>query len=395
MPTFRGKNACDCLVQWLPVYEAKLLELGVIVNSLDIFQLTGTAAASAGTHTGGAFDIAQTQDLAIWVARQMGADATWHRPYNWNGKGGVAHTHGVLRGCPHNAGGRYQIAAVDEGYDGLGSGGRGGRDTGPRPLSGRTWQQGIEWARRPVLDVLVATANVQENPRHDKTIGSDLAKVVTGVDVVLWQELGPKVYKDRLRAIKRLQHEIVLGDRGDYSTPISLDPKLLKPFARNAKLLQPGKANFNPNLHLTTVRTRVLGTPKARVVFRSGHLINRAFRADGSKRPRPNVREAAQQAVRQVIWFAGRRKLMRQVRRDAKDGLAQVFGVDQNRKDVPLMKGKIAGRKVHAVSHGIDWIYFVDGADFVWELVGSKQLIKHTGDHPAVVQRAQLRPRKR
>lgn len=148
MPTFRGKPACSCLIAWLPVYEAELLRQGVIKRSIDIYQLIGGAAASGGTHaTGGAFDIAQTSTQAIAAAREMGADATWHRLLNWDGRGGMEHTHGVLTGCPHNGPARYQIDAVRAGYNGLGHLGRGGRDTGPRPLSGRTWEQGIAWAK--------------------------------------------------------------------------------------------------------------------------------------------------------------------------------------------------------------------------------------------------------
>lgn len=144
---FRGHPACPCLAKWLPVYEKELLRRGVIKHNIDIYQLIGSVGASAGTHSaGGAFDIAQTTREAVYVARQMGADATWHRPYNWDGAGGISHTHGVLRGCPHNSPARYQIAAVDAGYNGLGSGGRGGKDYGPRPLSKRTWQQGMAWA---------------------------------------------------------------------------------------------------------------------------------------------------------------------------------------------------------------------------------------------------------
>lgn len=144
---FRGRPACPCLVEWLPVYEAALLREGVIRQSLDIYQLIGGAAASGGTHAdGGAFDVGQTQPEAIAIARQMGADATWHRPYNWDGAGGMEHTHGVLRGCPHNTPARYQIAAVDAGFNGLGHLGHGAPDDGPRPLSGRTWREGIAWA---------------------------------------------------------------------------------------------------------------------------------------------------------------------------------------------------------------------------------------------------------
>lgn len=146
---FRGHPACPCLAAWLPVYEAELQRRGLLTGPLRIYQLIGGAPASGGTHTdGGAFDLLDLPgDEEVWVARQMGADATWTRPYDWDGRGGIAHDHGVLSGCPHNGPARYQIYAVQAGFNGLGTGGRGGPDTGPRPLSGRTWRQGIAWAR--------------------------------------------------------------------------------------------------------------------------------------------------------------------------------------------------------------------------------------------------------
>jgi hypothetical protein len=110
---FRGKPACTCLAAWLPAYEAELRARGILPAGvqLTIFQLIGGAAASGGTHaTGGAFDLLDLpggEDLA--VARQMGADATWLRRENWDGKGGMAHIHGVLTGCPHNGPARYQV----------------------------------------------------------------------------------------------------------------------------------------------------------------------------------------------------------------------------------------------------------------------------------------------
>jgi hypothetical protein len=141
---FRGFPACPCLAEWLPVFEAELIRRGVIRDSIDIAQLIGDADASAGVHSeGGAFDIWQTDDVTVWVARQMGADATWART-----TGSFAtnrHTHGVLTGCPHNGPARYQIDEVRANGDGLlGS----APDPGPRPLSGRTWREGIAWAHQ-------------------------------------------------------------------------------------------------------------------------------------------------------------------------------------------------------------------------------------------------------
>lgn len=140
---FRGRPACPCLAEWLPVFEAELLRRGVIKQSIDIAQLIGGAAASGGTHaTGGAFDIWQHDETTISVARQMGA-AAWARTA---AQGFDPHTHGVLRGCPHNGPAAYQIAALDKGFNGLGSGGMSAKDDGPRPVPLRTWDQGIEWA---------------------------------------------------------------------------------------------------------------------------------------------------------------------------------------------------------------------------------------------------------
>ncbi len=148
MTDFRGFPCCTCLKKWLPVYESELLRVGAIQHNIDVYQLIGGAAASGGTHSkGGAFDIGQTSLEAIKVARQMGADATWHRPYNWDNRGGMEHTHGVLTGCPHNGPARYQIDDVRNGLNGLANH---AKDTGPRPLSGRTWEQGIAWAKAQV-----------------------------------------------------------------------------------------------------------------------------------------------------------------------------------------------------------------------------------------------------
>lgn len=140
---FRGRPACPCLAEWLPVFEAELIRRGVIEQSIDIAQLIGAAAASGNTHRdGGAFDIWQHDETTVWVARQMGADACWART-----TGSFAsnrHTHGVLTGCPHNGPARYQIDEVRAGGDGLVGG---NPDPGPRPLSNRTWREGIAWAK--------------------------------------------------------------------------------------------------------------------------------------------------------------------------------------------------------------------------------------------------------
>lgn len=151
MSSFRGFPACSCLIDWLPVYEAELLRRGLIKKNLDIYQLIGGAPRSGGTHLDGqCADTAQVAAEAIEVARDMGADASWHRRYDWDNRGGVEHAHLNLRGCPHGtpaADRQYSstFSGVDHGKNGLANG---GRDDGPRPLSKRSYKAGITWAKK-------------------------------------------------------------------------------------------------------------------------------------------------------------------------------------------------------------------------------------------------------
>lgn len=171
--TFRGHPACPCQATWLPAFEAEAQRRGILRGPLPLSQLIGGAATSASTHlTGGADDTyplsAVDVDQYVWLSRQMGADATWHRPYNWDSDGGVSHVHRVLSGCPHNGPAAYQIAAVRDGYNGLGHLGHGAPDDGPRPLSGRTWQQGIAWAQQQ--------RQMQEHPDMELLADLDAAR---------------------------------------------------------------------------------------------------------------------------------------------------------------------------------------------------------------------------
>jgi hypothetical protein len=156
--TVYGHPGCPCQAAWLPVFEVEARRRGLLVGPLPVSQLIGGDPRSGGTHVdGGAadfFPLTAITDIGAFVAlaREMGADATFERLFNWDGHDGVHHVHSVLTGCPHNAPARYQIDAVRAGFNGLGAGGRGAPDTGPRPLSDRTWRQGIEWAKQQEED---------------------------------------------------------------------------------------------------------------------------------------------------------------------------------------------------------------------------------------------------
>lgn len=143
---FRGKPTCECLYESLPLVEKVMLRKGLIKYNLDVYQIIGGAVSSNGTHaTGGAVDTGQAFDAQLRVWRDAGYDAGWRRTTQQGFD--IWHCHAVARGCPHNSPARYQISAVDDGYNGLGYMGRKGPDDGPRPLSHRTWQEGVVWMR--------------------------------------------------------------------------------------------------------------------------------------------------------------------------------------------------------------------------------------------------------
>lgn len=147
MPSFDGKPACSCLAESLPLVEQVMLRMGLIKYSLDTYQIIGGAPQSGGTHsTGGAVDTAQGNPAQLRVWRDAGYDPGWRRRTSQGFD--IDHAHCVARGCPHNGPARYQVAAVDDGFNGLGRNGRGGPDDGPRPLSHRTVQEGIVWMRQ-------------------------------------------------------------------------------------------------------------------------------------------------------------------------------------------------------------------------------------------------------
>lgn len=157
--------ACECLAAWLPVLERLALARGYIKFNLDIIQLTGGNPLSADTHSkGGAFDLWQFDERIVALCREMGAPATWMRPWTNN-----HHTHGVLSGCIHNAPAYYQVTAQRAGYNGLGVGGRAGKDTHPDPSTYRTWKQGIAWAEAEIAKIAAAKAAAEK-------AAADLAK---------------------------------------------------------------------------------------------------------------------------------------------------------------------------------------------------------------------------
>lgn len=114
-----------------------------------ILQALGDADASAGVHRAPGVCV----DIRIWsltraqinavvaLLRECGFAATWYRDWTGNQHIHAATDIGIWTPA------LYQVTAVKAGYDGLGSGGKGGKDTHPKPSAWRTAQTGAAWAR--------------------------------------------------------------------------------------------------------------------------------------------------------------------------------------------------------------------------------------------------------
>jgi len=170
--------------EFLTLAQRVAIKRGLIKMGLDVWQLTGGASASAGTHSqGGAFDLlVQTTDGWVKFFRDLGATASWRRT---TAQGfSKVHLHGVLNGCPHNDPARYQVTAEKAGYDGLGYLGRGGKDYHPAPNPYRTWTQGVTVMKAelavaptptptptPTGGFLMALTDAQQKALYDRVMG--------------------------------------------------------------------------------------------------------------------------------------------------------------------------------------------------------------------------------
>lgn len=398
--TFRGMPCCECSARWLPVYEAELLRRGIIKHNIDIYQLNGSAPASAGTHKGGAADLAQISDEAVLVSRKMGS-AAWARPLDWDGDGGMPHQHLVLRGCPHNEAARYQIVALDNGFNGLGHNGEGGRDTGPHPYAIRTWREGIQWAKglqekeymkNVLLDIKVATANLMEAPRHDDSLMADLVEIqATGVELVLTQEASNAKYKSLMNRLTRLKRLLVNTDPA-LDTPFMYDPAVITPlFAKSAVPVHKATSPLVARRWFVSQKFRVVGQQGATFIAGDTHLIARAWGKHGGVNRPEDPTDKGTVKQRRAEWIAGRDRLLVPVVRRAKRGDPQIIGCDANRNKVGLdLPTLIEGRRVQRVRQGLDYLYFIDGDAHTWELVGEKLVVRTSSDHPVLIQRARL-----
>lgn len=129
-----------------------------------IIQAYGSAAASAGTHGAPACAI----DIRIWsltttqiralvaLLRDCGWEGAWWR--DWDGNEHIHACTDIGIWTPA----LYQIKAARAGYDGLGAGGRKGKDPHPAPKVRRTAKQGTVWAAAQLIIPTPASTTVPE-----------------------------------------------------------------------------------------------------------------------------------------------------------------------------------------------------------------------------------------
>jgi len=147
-----GERAYGCphMAQWWPVFTRLQILRGRIKACLDIAQAYGWSDKSGGTHgQGTAVDVTQTSAGIVADAREAGARGTWCRGKRWGQASMGDHIHLALD-CPCASGSDYQIGAADDGYNGLGYLGRGGRDYHPAPKVRRDWLAGIAWMQAEI-----------------------------------------------------------------------------------------------------------------------------------------------------------------------------------------------------------------------------------------------------
>lgn len=153
-----------------------------------ILQALGDAKASAGVHRapGVCVDIrvwgmtrAQIEEV-VALLRECGYAGTWYRDWEGNQHIHAATDIGVWSPA------LYQITAVKAGYDGLGSGGKQGKDPHPKPSAWRTAQTGAAWAREQLEDDMALSTDDKAWLSNEIARGAQRA-----VNRALWEPLVP------------------------------------------------------------------------------------------------------------------------------------------------------------------------------------------------------------
>ena len=229
--------ACTHLAEWLVAYDALQVARGR--GHVTYYQTMGGADASAGTHNcGSAWDMAWMGDAAIMDAREMGA-AQWHRIPGRNGwpSSGTDHGHGLIR-CGDNGCNDYQYAAWLNGWNGLGLGGQGAGDPLPKPVSLRTWQQGIIWAHAEIARLAGTTTTEDDMPIFMRTTDTSIWLLKPGApprglsldEWNLWARLGATLVGGdfNMQQVNMVSATMQPAPVTVTVPPVTIDPKAIE-----------------------------------------------------------------------------------------------------------------------------------------------------------------------
>ena len=146
-----------------------------------IIQAKGGAVASAGTHVDGCALDLRTRDLSTAVITKVVAalrECGWVA--HWRHTGSFANNQHIHASADTGNYSKtyYQVTATKAGYNGLGSGGRGGRDEHKKPSQWRTIQQGIKFAESQLKTQLERLLDSMDKNELKALIKSTVEEVI-------------------------------------------------------------------------------------------------------------------------------------------------------------------------------------------------------------------------
>jgi hypothetical protein len=221
----------------------------------------------------------------------------------------------------------------------------------------------------------VLSLNVKSNPLMSAAkVRADVDRAARlGVDVIMWQEISPRYYKDIVRA------EDSTGGNGHwrhlltgYEVPISIRVGGDSPWevrSTGVRKMHGGLAKVSPNRYVTWVKAYNKRSHQT-TVFMNTHMVSGAWngvpnKADDWRKRMWNVHFDQQSAL--VKEFSDR-------------GLTVVYGGDFNRRDM----AKFHPRDSRISLHGIDRIGVVRTAnDRIEKLVERRTVGGFNSDHDA------------
>lgn len=233
-------------VAWRHLVAVVKADMGVDLDTR-IIQARGGAAASAGTHTdGAAIDVrvwsltkAQRRRIVL-LARECGFPASWDRP--WAGNEHL-HLGADIPGVWTRV--SYQVTAVKAGYNGLGSGGRGGRDDGPKPSAWRNTDTGAAWARQklaasPGLPSTGDKPATSTPTKEDSMSAQDVAELKKHIDTMTRalqsQGFDRKIMQEQALEVWRVQIHRAGGSKQIIQEVADQTAQLTRIEAENAAL---------------------------------------------------------------------------------------------------------------------------------------------------------------